>query len=222
MSFLLGQGGDPFSQPPRTLRAQRRIGRSNDADIFVPDRRSRNGFMCGRQRRPIKNEIGSETCKRRRGFECHALPIDKSAAKRRAYYSFQIRAALQRNIPPRWKYAAESVKIPEGIHGGSAMMERTGLVMVGKKTMVPRLLKRALQIVLTVAITSSVLLLVIVGNGFLVGKAPSFQSGLNIWLAFIRRPDILSTMILTAAVAVAFLYWQRNQERKVGGSSRSG
>jgi len=102
------------------------------------------------------------------------------------------------------------------------MMERTGLVMAGKKTMVPRLLKRALQIAVTVAITSSVLLIVIVGNGFLVGKAATFQSGLTVWLAFIRRPDILSTMILTAVVAVAFLYWQRNQERKVGGSGRSG
>ncbi|MBN9261253.1 MAG: hypothetical protein J0J14_10340 [Hyphomicrobium sp.] len=101
------------------------------------------------------------------------------------------------------------------------MIERTMLVAAGKKAMVPRLFKRMLQIATAVALTASVLLIVIVGNGFLVGKAPSFRSGWNVWLSFIQRPDILSTMILTAAVAVAFVYWQRNQERKAGGASRS-
>ena len=100
------------------------------------------------------------------------------------------------------------------------MTERTMLVAAGKKAMIPRLLKRALQIATTVVLTASILLVVIVGNGFLVGKAPSFRSGWNLWLAFIQRPDILSTMLLTAAVAVAFVYWQRNQERKAGGMSR--
>lgn len=100
------------------------------------------------------------------------------------------------------------------------MVETTGLVVGTKRMLVPRLLKRALQIAATVTLTASILLVVIVGNGFLVGKAPSFRTGLNVWLAFIQRPEILSTMILTAIVAVLFLYWQRNQERKVGGSSR--
>jgi len=100
------------------------------------------------------------------------------------------------------------------------MIERTMLVAAGKKAMVPRLFKRTLQIVTAVALTASVLLIVIVGNGFLVGKAPSFRTGWNLWLSFIQRPDILSTMILTAAVAVAFVYWQRNQERKAGGAAR--
>jgi ABC-type sulfate transport system permease subunit len=101
------------------------------------------------------------------------------------------------------------------------MIERTTLVMAGKKTLVPRVFKRTLQIAATVMLTASVLLVVIVGNGFLVGKAPSFRSGWNMWLTFIQRPDILSTMILTAIVAVLFVYWQRNQERKAGGASRT-
>lgn len=101
------------------------------------------------------------------------------------------------------------------------MIERTGLVVAGKKTMVPRLLKRSLQIAATVTLTALVLLIVFVGNGFLVGKAPTFRTGLNVWLSFIQRPDILSTMFLTAIVAVLFVYWQRNQERKAGGASRT-
>jgi hypothetical protein len=47
------------------------------------------------------------------------------------------------------------------------------------------------------------------------------QAGINMWLAFVKRPDILSTMVLTAFVTVVFVYWQRNQERRVGGSSRA-
>lgn len=102
------------------------------------------------------------------------------------------------------------------------MIERTGFVVAGKKAMVPRLVKRLIQIAATVTLTASVLLIVIVGNGFLVGKAPSFRTGWNLWLGFVQRPDILSTMFLTAAVGVIFVYWQRNQERRMGGTSRPG
>ena len=100
------------------------------------------------------------------------------------------------------------------------MVETTVLVVSGKKLTVPRILKRSLQIAIAVALTAAVFLVVIVGNGVLVGRQTSLQAGINVWLAFIKRPDILATMILTAFVTVLFVYWQRNQERKAGGSSR--
>ncbi len=100
------------------------------------------------------------------------------------------------------------------------MADTTQLVMGGRKAIVPRVFKRLVQILMAVTLTASVLLAVFVGNGFLVGKSPSFRSGWNVWLSFIQRSDILATMILTAAVAVLFVYWQRNQERKAGLSSR--
>jgi hypothetical protein len=34
------------------------------------------------------------------------------------------------------------------------------------------------------------------------------------WMAFIQRPDILATMVLTASVTVLFVYWQRDKERE--------
>ena len=100
------------------------------------------------------------------------------------------------------------------------MVETTMLVVAGKGLTVPRLLKRLLQIANAVALTAGVFLIVIVGNGLLVGRQVSLQAGFNVWLAFIKRPDILATMILTAFVTVIFVYWQRNQERRAGGSSR--
>ena len=101
------------------------------------------------------------------------------------------------------------------------MVETTVLVVAGKKMSVPRLLKRTLQVAMAVAVTASVFLVVIVGNGAVAGRGTSFQAGINTWLAFIKRPDILSTMVLTACVTVLLVYWQRNQERRSGGSSRS-
>ena len=100
------------------------------------------------------------------------------------------------------------------------MVETTLLVVSGKKLAVPRILKRLLQITIAVGLTAAVFLVVIVGNGLVVGRQASLQAGLNVWLAFIKRPDILATMILTAFVTVIFVYWQRNQECKAGGPSR--
>jgi hypothetical protein len=60
---------------------------------------------------------------------------------------------------------------------------------------------------------------VIAGNGYLQGRT-TFQAGFNAWLAFIQRTDILTTMVLTAAVTVLLVYWHRDQERKPGGSGR--
>jgi len=100
------------------------------------------------------------------------------------------------------------------------MVETTMVVVAGKKMSVPRLLKRTLQVAIAVALTASVFFVMIVGNGF-VGRGASLQAGINAWLAFIKRPEIYSTMVLTALVTVVFVYWQRNQERRTGGSSRS-
>ncbi|HEX6001576.1 MAG TPA: hypothetical protein VFZ16_19610 [Hyphomicrobiaceae bacterium] len=97
------------------------------------------------------------------------------------------------------------------------MAETTQLVMAGKKMAMPRFLKRLVQAGLGVALTSAVFFAMIVGNGLLIGRATTLQSAYNAWLAFIRRPDILTTMVLTAVVTVLLLYWQRDQERRPGG-----
>jgi hypothetical protein len=100
------------------------------------------------------------------------------------------------------------------------MVETTMLVVAGKKMSVPRLLKRALQVAIAVALTATVFFVMIVGNGFLLGRGASFQAGINAWLAFIRRPEMFFTIVLTALVTVVLVYWQRNQERRSGAPSR--
>jgi len=86
------------------------------------------------------------------------------------------------------------------------MVETTILVVSGKKLTVPRILKRTLQIAIAVGLTAAVFLVVIVGNGVLVGRQTSLQAGINVWLAFIKRPYFLATMVLTAFVAMLYVY----------------
>ena len=97
------------------------------------------------------------------------------------------------------------------------MADTTQLVMAGRKLSMPRFLKRLVLVALAVAVTAAVFFVVIVGNGFLVGRGTTLQAGFNAWVAFVRRPDILTTMALTALVSILLVYWQRDRERRVGG-----
>jgi hypothetical protein len=94
------------------------------------------------------------------------------------------------------------------------MGDKTMLAMPGKKMQVPKPVKRTIQTVAAVVLTSMVALAIIAGNALLLGKKGSSMQGVDVWLAFINRADILATMILTAFVTVMFVYWQRDQERR--------
>jgi hypothetical protein len=93
-----------------------------------------------------------------------------------------------------------------------AAADKTTLVLPGKKMVVPRVLKRTLQIALAFALTAAVALAVVVVNVLLTGKGGTVMSGYGVWLAFMKRPDIQATMLLTAAVSVLLVYWQRDHE----------
>jgi hypothetical protein len=69
------------------------------------------------------------------------------------------------------------------------------------------IMRRILDIAIVVALTCAVVFVVVLVNSFLVAGRGSY-SGFNVWYAFIRRSDILGTMLLTAAVAFAYSFWQ--------------
>jgi hypothetical protein len=97
------------------------------------------------------------------------------------------------------------------------MADTTQLVMAGRKFSLPRFLKRLVQVALAVAATGAVLFIVIAGSRLLIGPQGTLQAAFNAWLAFVRRPEILTTMVLTAFVSVLLVYWQRDKGRRVGG-----
>ena len=88
-----------------------------------------------------------------------------------------------------------------------ASMETTILAIAGKKLKVPRAVKRIVQIAVSVGLTLAVIFTIQVGDGLLAGRATSLQGAIANWLAFIRRPDMLTIMTLTATVTVLFIYW---------------
>jgi hypothetical protein len=88
------------------------------------------------------------------------------------------------------------------------MSDRTQLA-IGRNTIsVPKVTKRALQVVYAVIITAVLSLVIILLNDVLTTRG-GWMQGITAWTAFIRRSDILGTMILTALVTVATLYWSR-------------
>jgi hypothetical protein len=97
------------------------------------------------------------------------------------------------------------------------MADTTQLVMGSKRMGMPRFAKRLVQAGLGAALTAAIFLVVMVGNGLLVGQRRSLEAGFNLWLAFVQRPEIYTTIGITALVTMLLLYWQRDQERRPGG-----
>ncbi|MCB1515470.1 MAG: hypothetical protein H6876_02295 [Hyphomicrobiaceae bacterium] len=93
------------------------------------------------------------------------------------------------------------------------MSDRTQLA-IGRSTFsVSRLTKRALQAVIASALTALAAFLILMLNNVLTARS-GFTQGFDVWYAFIRRSDILGTIVLTAIVTIAFVYWQRDRERR--------
>ncbi|MGB3719304.1 MAG: hypothetical protein DIU63_07295 [Proteobacteria bacterium] len=93
------------------------------------------------------------------------------------------------------------------------MSDKTVLAVPGKKLSVPRLFKRTLQVSTAVLLTLAVALTFIVANSMLLGRG-SLSQAFSAWLTFVQRSDIQATIVLTAIVTVAFVYWQRDRERR--------
>ena len=70
------------------------------------------------------------------------------------------------------------------------------------------LMQRALDVAIATALTAAVVFVVIAVNS-LPDAARRRLVGFKTWYAFISRPDILGTMILTALVTIAYVMWQQ-------------
>lgn len=90
------------------------------------------------------------------------------------------------------------------------MSDRTMIAFGRQSFSVPRLAKRALQALTAVGLTALAAFLIIMANSLLLGRGVT--PGFDIWLSFIRRPEIIGSMILTAAVTIAYLYWEKRTD----------
>jgi len=93
------------------------------------------------------------------------------------------------------------------------MSDRTMLLFRGATYSVSKLTKRAFQVLLAVGLTAVATLFILVLNNLLTTNG-GWQQGLDLWLAFIRRSDIIGTIVLTAVVTVASIYRAPDNVRK--------
>ena len=88
------------------------------------------------------------------------------------------------------------------------------MLAVGRSTYsVPRLTKRAAQVLVAVALTSLASLVILSLNDVLTTHA-GWRAGFDLWWSFIRRSDILGTIVLTAVVTIASLYWTPDRAKR--------
>jgi ABC-type sulfate transport system permease subunit len=96
------------------------------------------------------------------------------------------------------------------------MSDRTMLLFGRSTYSVPKATKRAFQVLVAVGVTALTILIVLSLNNVLTAHS-GWRAGFDAWLAFIRRSDILGTMILTAAVTVISVYWTPENSSNSGG-----
>jgi hypothetical protein len=72
----------------------------------------------------------------------------------------------------------------------------------------PPVMRKFVDVAIAIALTAAVVFIIVVMNSFLMTRANAWH-GFNLWYAFIMRPDILGTMILTALVTMLFMFWQQ-------------
>lgn len=76
------------------------------------------------------------------------------------------------------------------------------------------LFRKLIDVPVAVALTITVVLVIVVANSVLMARGTSLL-GLKTWLAFIGRPDILGTMILTALVSAAYTFWMQTRRPRL-------
>lgn len=72
----------------------------------------------------------------------------------------------------------------------------------------PPLIHRLIDSAVAIGLTMAVVLVMVVISNLLVARSNSWV-GFKLWYAFVTRPDILGTIILTAVVSMIYVFWQQ-------------
>jgi hypothetical protein len=73
-------------------------------------------------------------------------------------------------------------------------------------------MRKAVDVATAVGLTAAVFFVIVVANAFLMTRG-SYSHGFNLWYSFILRPDILGTMVLTATVTFAYIWFGKGGGR---------
>lgn len=75
------------------------------------------------------------------------------------------------------------------------------------------LVRRLSDVALILAVSAGIAFAIILSANSLISKAGLWHS-YNVWLAFVRRPDIVVTTLLTVAVTMGVATYQQGRGRK--------
>jgi hypothetical protein len=70
-------------------------------------------------------------------------------------------------------------------------------------------MRKAVDVLTAIGLTAAVFFVIVVANSFLLARG-GYALGFNLWYAFILRPDILGTIVLTALVTMGYVLWKQN------------
>ena len=76
----------------------------------------------------------------------------------------------------------------------------------------PPAMRKAIDVLTAIGLTGAVFFVIVVANAFLMGRG-NYSHGFNLWYHFILRPDILGTIVLTALVSNAYVFWKQGGGR---------
>ena len=77
----------------------------------------------------------------------------------------------------------------------------------------PPAMRKALEVLIAVGLTAAVFFIIVVANSFLMSQG-NYSRGFTLWYSFILRPDILGTVVLTAVVTMAYVwFWKGSSGR---------
>lgn len=94
-----------------------------------------------------------------------------------------------------------------------SLSDRTMIAVGSSAFSVPRIVKRLIETAVATGVTAAVALVVILINSMLTARGGA-ELGFDTWLAFVRRPDIIATMALTAFVTITTLAWMNKNDRR--------
>ena len=75
-------------------------------------------------------------------------------------------------------------------------------------------MRKVVDVLTAIGLTAAVFFVIVVANSFLMARG-SYSHGFNLWYSFILRPDILGTIVLTALVTMAYVFWKQGGRPRI-------
>jgi hypothetical protein len=76
----------------------------------------------------------------------------------------------------------------------------------------PPAMRKAIDVATAIGLTAGAFFIIVVANSFLMARG-GYSHGFNLWYNFIVRPDILGTIVLTACITMAYVFWKQTGGR---------